>query len=84
MNVVKDKGKVITVSGDSIDTERGISVSQFEHLLSWQDALNGLVDKIVAGKVKVIIEKVYPFEQALDALEKTESRHARGKTVVSI
>ena len=84
MDVVKDNGKVITVSGDFISTERGISVSQFEHLLSWQDALNGLVDKIVAGKVKVVIEKVYPFEQALDALEKTESRHARGKTVVSL
>ena len=84
MDVVKDNGKVITVSGDTIAAERGILVSQFEHLLSWQDALNSLVDKIVTGKVKVVIEKVHPFEQALDALEKTESRHARGKTVVSL
>lgn len=28
------------------------------------------------------MEKVYPFEQALAAVEKTETRHARGKVVV--
>ncbi|OXL27050.1 NADP-dependent oxidoreductase [Psychrobacter sp. DAB_AL32B] len=84
MDVVKNSGTVITVSGDSIAAERGITVSQFEHLLSWQEALNGLIGNITAGKVKIIIEKIYRFDQALEALAKTETRHARGKIVVSI
>lgn len=84
MDVVKDNGTVITVSGDSIATQRGITVAQFDHLLSWQDALNDLISQIMAGKIAVVVEQVYPFDQALKALAKVETRHARGKVVVSV
>jgi NADPH:quinone reductase-like Zn-dependent oxidoreductase len=43
-----------------------------------------LMSDIAAGRVRLVIERVYPFEQALDALRKTETRHARGKLVVSV
>lgn len=84
MDVVKDGGKVITVSGDKVDSERNIIVQQFQHQLDIQHAIGILIEDITAGKVHPVIEHVYSFEQALDALEKTETRHARGKLVVSM
>ena len=83
-DVVKDGGKVITVSGDKVDAERTIIVQQFQHQLDITDAIGMLVEDIVAGKIHPVIEHVYPFEQALEALEKTETKHARGKHVVSM
>lgn len=84
MNVVKNGGKVITVSGDRARPERGITVKQFMHQLNMQQAMGGLAQDIVSGKIKVVIERVYPFEEAVRALEKTETRHARGKLVVTV
>lgn len=85
MEVVKNGGEVITVSGDKVeDSERDITVRQFQHQLTIQEAVNELLQDIVTEKIKIIIERVYPFEEALKALEKTETRHARGKLVVSI
>lgn len=84
MDVVKDDGKLITVSGDKVATERNILVEQFQHQLDMQDAIGDLVEDITSGKIHLVIEKIYSFEQALDALRKTETRHARGKLVVSM
>lgn len=82
--VVKDGGKVITVSGDKLEPERNIDARQFQHQLQIQSTMNELMESIVANDIKVIIEKTYPFEDALQALEKTETRHARGKLVVEL
>lgn len=85
MDVVKDGGKVVTVSGDKVEkSERNIIVEQFQHQLDIQQAIGMLIKDIIAGKIHPVIEKVYSFEQALDALKKTETRHARGKLVVSM
>lgn len=84
MDVVKNGGKVITVSGDKVQPERDITVRQFQHQLNMQEAVGELVQDIAIDKVKIVIERVYPFEEALEALEKTETRHARGKLVVSL
>ena len=84
MDVVKDHGKVITVSGDQLDAERGVKVQQFPHLLSFHEALEQLIPKITAGEVQIVIENSYPFEDAIEALTKTETRHARGKLVVKL
>lgn len=84
MDVVKNGGKVITVSGDEVVAERDITVRQFQHQLNMQEAIGDLMQDIVTDKVKIIIDHVYPFEEALKALEKTETRHGRGKLVVSV
>lgn len=84
MDVVKNGGKVITVSGDKVYAERNITVQQFRHQLDTQQAIGDLVEDLVTGKIRIVIEQVYPFEQALEALEKTETRHARGKNVVLV
>jgi NADPH:quinone reductase-like Zn-dependent oxidoreductase len=85
LEVVKDGGKLITVSGDNnFKSERNITVEQFQHHQETQQALVKLVEDIAAGRILIVIEQVYPFEQAISALEKTETRHARGKLVVSV
>jgi NADPH:quinone reductase-like Zn-dependent oxidoreductase len=42
-----------------------------------------LLAAITDGRIRVILERIYPFEEAVAALEKTETRHARGKLVVT-
>jgi NADPH:quinone reductase-like Zn-dependent oxidoreductase len=83
MELVKDGGKVITVSGDSnqVIPERNITVRQMGHNIPNQEVAE-LVSKISNGEINIEIEKEYNFEQALEALKKTETRHARGKVIV--
>lgn len=84
IKVVKIGGKLITVSGDhdQVQKERGIIPEQIEHSYKTQQKVIELIDSISKGEVKIVIEKEYVFEQALEALEKTETRHARGKLIV--
>lgn len=85
MQVVRDRGLVITVSGnDQVSTERSITIRQMQHLIHPQQALVDLASSIVEGNIKVVIDHVYSFRQTLEALQKTETRHARGKIVVSL
>lgn len=86
IEVVKDNGRLITVSGDSaqIVPVRGIAVQQMGHSHDTQKKVLELVDSITTGKIRVEIEKEYPFENALDAMAKTETRHARGKLIVKV
>jgi NADPH:quinone reductase-like Zn-dependent oxidoreductase len=84
MAVVRSGGKVITVSGDSFTPERGITVRQFlHHRETWREVI-GLARDIAAGRIQLVIERVYPFDRTIEALEKTETRRARGKIVVSV
>jgi NADPH:quinone reductase-like Zn-dependent oxidoreductase len=84
--VVRDGGHLVTVSGDSdsVPAERGIRVEQFQHRPGVGADMAKLVDDIAAGRVRVVLERVYEFEDAVAALEKTETRHARGKLVVTV
>lgn len=83
IDVVRNGGKVITVSGDKPEPKRDITVQQLQHQLGTQQAIGRLLEDIATGQIRIVIERVYPFEQAVEALEKTETRHARGKLVVS-
>src|SRR5438270_827168 len=63
--------------------EQGINAA----LLSWQPSaeLLGRIARFVdAGQLKVIIDHIYPLEQAALALEQVEHGHVRGKVVLSI
>lgn len=85
IQVVKDNGILITVSGDgsSVSSQRGIKVHQMGHELG-RDDLAKLVQAIAKDDLKVIIEQEFAFSESLDALRKTETRHARGKLVVHL
>ena len=82
MHVVKDGGTVITISGDRIEPERGITAAFVPHKADVQDEVKQLIQEIAAGTYKLVIEQTYPFEQGLEALQKTQTRHARGKLVL--
>ncbi|KAM9316973.1 NAD(P)H oxidoreductase RTN4IP1, mitochondrial [Gastrophryne carolinensis] len=45
------------------------------------DEIGELVD---AGKIRPVIEEVFPFSDVPQALEKVEAGHARGKTVINV
>ena len=81
--VVKDGGRVVTVSGNEGTAERGIELFQFEHH-EMKAELAGLMRDIAAGRIKLVLEHVYPFDEAIEALTKTETRHARGKLAVEV
>jgi len=85
IETVRDGGRLITVSGDAgrMTPVRDIAVHQMEHG-DTRERLRALVDAVARGHIRVEIEKVYPFDEALDALAKTETRHARGKVVVKV
>lgn len=86
IKVVKDGGLLITVSGDSqtVIPERNIEVRQMGHQLFTNQEMIELINKISQKKIELVIEKEYLFQNALDALKKTETRSARGKLVVKI
>lgn len=86
IKVVKNGGRLITVSGDNatVPPQRNIQIQQMGHEPETQQKLAVLVSAIANGTCQVVIEKEYPFEKALDALAKTETRRARGKLVVRV
>lgn len=85
IKVVKGGGELITVSGDNqtVIPQRNIQVRQMGHQFFTTKELTELVDKIAHKKIQVVIEKEFPFSDALDALRKTETRRARGKLIVN-
>lgn len=84
LQVVRDGGKVVTISGDQVSSERKITVEQAMHHPETQKDLSQLAADAAAGRVRVVVEHVYPFEQGLEALQKSETRHARGKIVLTM
>jgi NADPH:quinone reductase-like Zn-dependent oxidoreductase len=54
------------------------------HRADAREEMSELIDDIAAGRMRLVLEHVYPFDDALSALEKTETRHARGKLVVTV
>lgn len=86
VKVARDGGRVIAISGYGKDfqEERGIKVAQLVHEASTRKDLERLLGSIADGSTKQVVEAEYPFAEALKALEKTETRHGRGKLVVKV
>lgn len=84
LRVVKDGGDLITISNDSVETSRGVRVSVVPFQVDVRSKLLQLFADVAAGTVHVELERVYPFEEALDALAKVQTRHARGKLVLRL
>ena len=84
LQVVRDGGRVVTVSGDQVPTERGIHVAQVLPGPETKTRLAHLASEVAAGHIHLEIEQVYPFERGIEALEKTETRHARGKLILTL
>lgn len=84
MDVVARGGKVISVSRDRVESKMDVAVQQLEHHADTRPAMVKFIADIAEQGIRLVIEHVYPFDEAMDALGKTETRHARGKNVVRI
>lgn len=84
MEVVKDGGIIVAISGDQFDTERQISLIPFPYQANVKQELATMMEQIVKDELQLTIERIFPFNQALDALHKTTTRHAKGKVVISL
>lgn len=82
--VVKDAGSLITISGDALVSERGVHMNGIPYQVDIRDELVQLMTDIAKGEIRVELEQVYPFEQALAALAKVQTRRARGKIVLRL
>jgi NADPH:quinone reductase-like Zn-dependent oxidoreductase len=51
---------------------------------SQQDDLAWLANEVSAGRLKTVIDEVFPLERLADALKKSQGGHARGKIIVSL
>ncbi|UPK72277.1 NADP-dependent oxidoreductase [Chitinophaga filiformis] len=52
--------------------------------LAYASNLSGTTQLIEAGKVKAVVSKIYPLQQAADAHRESETKHVRGKIVLKI
>lgn len=84
MPVVKDGGSVVTVSGDSVSAKRGIWAGMISYQADVSRELDQLVADVASKTIHLEIERVYPFDEAADALTRVQTRHARGKLVLSV
>ncbi len=84
VKVVSDGGTVVTISGDQVPPTRGIRIVMPSHHLDVRAETESLMQQIADGELTLTIEHVFPFGNALQALSKVQTRHARGKTVLSL
>lgn len=84
LRAVRDGGFVVTVSADPIQSERGIRVTTVDNEIDVRQELRGLMTDIANGTYRLVIERSYPFDAGLEALRKTQTRHARGKQVILV
>ncbi|MDN5768068.1 MAG: NADP-dependent oxidoreductase [Humibacillus sp.] len=84
LGVVRDGGHLISISGDRLASERGVTVQVVPHTGDVRDELGRLMADVAAGAVRVEIEQVLSFEDAGSALAKVSTRHARGKIVLQL
>lgn len=79
---IRDGGRLVTISGDQVVPVRDIAVQQAPHRPDTPQKLAQLARDAAEGRLVVVIEKTYPLDGAIAALEKTETGHASGKSVV--
>ena len=84
MEVVKNSGVIVPVSGDQFKWERNISIRPLSYQADVKQELTTMMRQIAKNEMQLTIEKVYPFDKALEALQKTRTRHARGKVVIEV
>lgn len=82
--VVKDAGSLITISGDALVTERDVHMDGIPYQVDIRDELVQLMTDVAERELRVEIERVYPFDEALAALAKVQTRRARGKLVLQL
>ncbi len=84
MAVLKEGGRIVAVSGDQLTPYNNIAIKPFPYQADVRDELRGLMNQIASNDIKLFIEHKYPFVKGLEALQKTGTRRARGKLVITM
>jgi NADPH:quinone reductase-like Zn-dependent oxidoreductase len=82
--VVKDGGVLVAVSGDTVATERGIVLKGVYNDIDVSRELADLLAQVADGRITQTISNAYAFADALSALNQVQTRHTRGKLVLSV
>lgn len=82
--IVADAGQLVPISGDKVSAVRQIRVEEIPYNVDVRKEFTELMLSIATGFMHVEIEQVYPFDDALEALEQVRTRHARGKRVLRL
>ena len=79
--VIGPLGYVIKINFGAIGSSQKVSffIAQFT-----REDLATLRDMIEAGKVKPVVEKIYPLAQAAEAMSHLGTGHAQGKIVLTM
>ncbi|KAG7398133.1 hypothetical protein PHYBOEH_011689 [Phytophthora boehmeriae] len=88
MVLKKDTGRFITIT----PMAQPVAESKFGAILVGEvhntdpsaDKLDVITQYIESGKIKPVIDTVYPFEKAMDAYAKLNTKRARGKLVIQV
>lgn len=83
-SVVKDGGVLVAVSGDQLTPERSIILKGVFNNIDVKSELADFMNQVAKGTMKLIIGKIYPFSEAITALEQVKTRHTRGKLVLTM
>ena len=91
LGIIKEGGIFVSVNVDHPFTDaftEALSIKKLTGELApnqprqdWLQTIAGLID---AGRVKVHLSKVYPFNQAAEAHRESQSWHVRGKLVLEL
>lgn len=79
---VTSSSLILPISGDTVTTERGIQTATVPEGSDVRVELQQLLLDVASGAVRVEIDQVYPFEEALAALAKVQTRHVGGTLVI--
>jgi NADPH:quinone reductase-like Zn-dependent oxidoreductase len=82
--VVKDGGVLVAVSGDTVATERGIVLKGVYNDIDVSSELVDLLAQVNDGRITQALSNVYTLGEALAALNQVQTRHTRGKLVLSL
>ncbi|WOV87050.1 NADP-dependent oxidoreductase [Sporosarcina oncorhynchi] len=83
MDVLKENGQIVAVSGDQLPVRPNIVIRTIAYHVDVTDELSAVMNRIANKDFTLTIENIYPFSEGLSALEKTTTRHARGKLVIT-
>jgi NADPH:quinone reductase-like Zn-dependent oxidoreductase len=79
--IIGPLGYVLKINFGAIGSSQKVSffIAQFSRA-----DLSTLRELIEAGKIKPVVEKVYPLEQIVDAMKHLGTGHAKGKIVLKV
>ncbi|GAB3983729.1 NADP-dependent oxidoreductase [Plantactinospora veratri] len=81
LELVPDRRRILTLVEHGRAEELGIRVTRN---LRSADRLAGLVDRHTRGELRIHVRRTLPLEQAAEAHRELETRHGRGKVVLTI